>query len=251
MVDSVTERNGYHKIAGELADEIAQLEPGTKLASEHELMARFGVGRASARSAVQELERRGLVRRLRGSGTYVNRRIDYVVSKEKRPSWHRTVEAAGAVPRSTVLLSEVRPIPESSAHYLGIEPGTPAHYMRRLRYVDDQVAALGEEWVRCEAVTELGSAMRVEESLDELLRQMGRFDVVRSWCRTSMELPPPEICTALEMTYVAPIWIIESINRDAETGVAVTYSSSWTRADMIRVVMEIGDHPPVSTCEGN
>ncbi|MEE2057136.1 GntR family transcriptional regulator [Rhodococcus artemisiae] len=242
----MTQRNGYHKIAGQLADEIAQLEAGTKLASEHELMARFGVGRASARSAVQELERRGLVRRLRGSGTYVNRRIDYVVSKEKRPSWHRTVEAAGAIPRSSVLQSEIRPTPETPAGYLGIEPGAPAHYMRRLRYVDDHVAALGEEWVACDAVTELGSAMRVEESLDELLRQMGRFDVVRSWCRTATELPTPEIGKALEMTYIAPVWVIESINRDAETGVAVTYSTAWMRADMIRVVMEIGDQPPVS-----
>jgi DNA-binding GntR family transcriptional regulator len=242
----VTTRNGYHKIAGELADEIAQLEPGTKLASEHELMARFGVGRASARSAVQELERRGLVRRLRGSGTYVNRRIDYVVSKEKRPSWHRTVEAAGAVPRSAVLLSEIRPIPAHHAQQLGVVPGTPAHYMRRLRYVDDHVAALGEEWVTCEAIAELGSAMRVEESLDELLRQMGRFDVVRSWCRTAMELPSPETSKVLEMSYVAPVWVIESINRDAETGVAVTYSTAWMRADMIRVVMEIGEQTPVS-----
>jgi DNA-binding GntR family transcriptional regulator len=242
---TVTERNGYQAIAGRLADEVAELEPGTKLASEHELMARFGVGRASARAAVQELERRGLVRRVRGSGTFVNHRIDYVISKDRRPSWHRTVESAGAVPRSTVLQSEVEPVPAHCAHHLGIEPGTEVHHMRRLRFVDDRVAALGEEWVKRDALTDLRPAMRVEESLDELLRQVGRVDVVRSWCRTAMELPSEDIQAVLEMNYVAPVWVVESINRNAATGTAVTYSIAWMRADVIRVVMEIGDTAPV------
>ncbi len=61
-----------------------------------------------------------------------------------------------------------------------------------------------------------------------------------------MELPSPETSKVLEMSYVAPVWVIESINRDAETGVAVTYSTAWMRADMIRVVMEIGEQTPVS-----
>lgn len=218
------------------------LEPGSKIASEHELMERFGVGRALARAAVQELERRGMVRRVRGSGTFVNRGIDYVISKDLRPSWQHTVRAAGAVPRSTVLLSEVRPAPEHCARYLGVEADTPVHHMRRLRYVDDRVAALAEEWVTCDAVTEMGAALRIEESLDELLRQLGRVDSVRSWCRAAMELPDGDICRALDMTGVAPVWVLESINRDADTGTAVTYSRAWMRADVIRVVMEIGDH---------
>ena len=237
----MTERSGYHDIACVLADEISELETGTKLASEHELMHRFGVGRASARAAVQELERRGLVRRVRGSGTFVNRPIDYLISHEQRPSWHRTVEAAGATPRSTVLSSDVRPASAREAAYLGVAPGTEVHHMRRLRFVDGNVAAIGDEWVTRAALTELGSALRVEESLDELLRQMGRFDVVRSWCRIGTEVPAPEIADALEMNFVTPVWTVESINRDADTGVAVTYSMSWMRADMIRVVMEIGD----------
>lgn len=224
-----------------LAEEITGLEAGAKLASEHDVMNRFGVGRASARAAVQELERRGLVRRIRGSGTFVNRPIDYLISREQRPSWHRTVEAAGAVPRSTVLSSDVRPIPDRCAPHLGVPPGTDVHHMRRLRFIDGNVAAIGDEWVTFDALTELGSALRVEESLDELLRQMGRFDVVRSWCRVGMELPPSEIAEALEMTFVTPVWTIESINRDADTGIAVTYSNAWMRADMIRMVMEIGD----------
>ena len=49
-------------IADQLAEELAACEPGTRVASEPELANRFGVGRAAARSALQELERRLLVR---------------------------------------------------------------------------------------------------------------------------------------------------------------------------------------------
>ncbi|WP_257890781.1 GntR family transcriptional regulator [Rhodococcus sp. USK10] len=58
----------YRTIADQLECEIDRLAPGTKLDSEHELMKRFGVGRAAARGAVQELERRLRVRRVQGAG---------------------------------------------------------------------------------------------------------------------------------------------------------------------------------------
>ena len=90
----------YLEIADQLAGELATFAPGSRVASEPELATRFGVGRAAARSALQELERRLLVRRVQGAGTFVNRRIDYVISRTRPPSWHATVTAAGAVPRS-------------------------------------------------------------------------------------------------------------------------------------------------------
>jgi DNA-binding transcriptional regulator YhcF (GntR family) len=47
--------------------------PDSRLPSEHQLSARFSVSRVTARQAIQLLERERLVRRIRGSGTYVNR----------------------------------------------------------------------------------------------------------------------------------------------------------------------------------
>lgn len=90
----------YMDIADQLAGELAACAPGTRVASEPELASRFGVGRAAARSALQELERRLLVRRIQGAGTFVNRRIDYVISRNRPPSWHATVIAGGGTPRS-------------------------------------------------------------------------------------------------------------------------------------------------------
>ncbi|NIY62706.1 hypothetical protein SMALB_0626 [Streptomyces malaysiensis] len=78
-----------------MSAELAECARGTRVASEAEIARRFGVGRAAARAAVQELERRFVVRRTQGSGTFVNRRIDYVISRSAPPSWSATIAAAG------------------------------------------------------------------------------------------------------------------------------------------------------------
>lgn len=245
----------YRAIADELESEIAQLRPGTRLDSEHALMKRFGVGRSAARSAVQELERRLRVRRIQGAGTFVTERIDYPISRDRRPSFHRAVRDAGAVPRSVVLEHSVAPLPPDCADLLEVPPGTLAHHLLRLTYINDAVSGLVSEWVHHQAVPDLAAGMRVEESLDEVLRQMGRLQAVRSWCRIASDIPTSEVQDRLELTTAVPVWLVESVNTDSETGTPVTYSKAWMRSDAVRVVMEIGDSgqqatpPPTHTKE--
>lgn len=234
----------YRIIADQLECEIDALVPGTKLDSEHTLMKRFGVGRAAARAALQELERRLLVRRVRGSGTFVSERIDYVISRDRRPSWHQTILSAGAQPRTILLDYSVSELPEDCARKLELTPGTPAHHMLRLNYINNVVAGLASEWISHEVVPDLAAGMRVEESLDEVLRQMGHVRSVRAWCRTASAIPPPEVQDRLQLVTATPVWVVESVNRDADTGKALTYSKGWMRGDAVRVVMEIGISPP-------
>ncbi|MFD4294727.1 GntR family transcriptional regulator [Rhodococcus sp. NPDC058532] len=233
----------YRAIADELESEIAHLRPGARLDSEHTLMRRFGVGRSAARGAVQELERRQRVRRVQGSGTFVSNRIDYVISLDRRPSWHRTVRDAGAVPRAVVLDHALAPLPPDGARHLEVPAGTLAHRLLRLSFINDAVAGLTSEWIAHPAVPDLAAGLRVEESLDEVLRQMGHVRSVRSWCRTASDIPPPDVQDRLELTTAVPVWVVESVNRDADTGAALTYSKAWMRGDAVRVVMEIGDTP--------
>ena len=63
----------YHQLADWLAEQIrlGKLAAGDRLPSEHELAARFGVGRPTVRQATDVLVRRGAVERRRGAGTFV------------------------------------------------------------------------------------------------------------------------------------------------------------------------------------
>lgn len=59
-----------------------QLQPGQRMPSENELAASFGISRETVRKAVGILEEQGIVRRVKGSGTYIS--FDRRENLEKR-----------------------------------------------------------------------------------------------------------------------------------------------------------------------
>lgn len=63
----------YRNIAAVLRQEIADhlWAPGERLPTETEMMKRFGSGRATIRAALAELQAGGVIRKRRGSGSYV------------------------------------------------------------------------------------------------------------------------------------------------------------------------------------
>ncbi|WP_319943308.1 GntR family transcriptional regulator [Nocardia aurantia] len=234
----------YLEIADELAGELAATPPGTRVASEHDIAARFGVGRAASRAALQELERRLVVRRVQGAGTFVNRRIDYVISRDRRPSFSATVRDAGAVPRSLVRVAERMPSPPELAPVLEVATGTPVHHVIRLDYIDDVPSGWIQQWIPVEIAADLDLALRAVESLELTLRQLGRVRPVRSWCRVSLDVPPPAIPVELGIGHGIPLWHIESLSRDADSRRPLVYSEAWNRTDRLRVVVELGDEGP-------
>src|SRR5215475_10024187 len=84
-------------VQGELAERIGQgkLAAGTRLPSEPELAAEFGVSRATLREALRALEGQGLVRRRWGSGTYVTERTRVANSLEENFGVSDAIRAAG------------------------------------------------------------------------------------------------------------------------------------------------------------
>jgi GntR family phosphonate transport system transcriptional regulator len=233
-------RNRYAEIVDAIAGDLAECEPGTRVASEHELAARFEVSRAVAGAALRELENRLLVRRVRGSGTFVNGRIDYVISPKRAPSWHRTVLEAGAEPHSEVRGVESVTLVGEQAGRLERPEGSAAHRLARQLYINGMVAGWIDEWIP-DDVFPAGAdvAVRAVESLDQILRQMASVEPVRAWCRVSMELPPPEVAERLEIDQGRHTWLIESVSRDGAGGRPLMCSSSWTRPDVVRVIVEM------------
>lgn len=234
----------YLELADRLAAELVDHPPGSRVPSEHDISGRFGVGRAAARATLQELERRLLVRRVQGLGTFVNRRIDYVIAHDRRPSWHHTVTAAGARPRSIVREIGRHPLPADKAALLDIPAGTMARRLVRQSYIDDLLASWTHEWLPEDLVVDLDLAMHAVESLDEVLRQLARVEPVRAWCRVSLDVPPAEVLTELGIETSTPLWLVESLSRDAASGRALMCSSAWMRADAVRVVVELGSTEP-------
>lgn len=233
-------KNRYTEIVDALAGDLAGCRPGTRVASEHEIAARFAVSRAVAGAALRELESRLLVRRVRGSGTFVNTRVDYVISPRRAPSWHQTVREAGAEPRSIVRAIQAAPLPAELAERLERPAGSPAHCLIRQGYINDLLSGWTNEWIPDDVYPAAADvAVRTVESVDEILRQVAAVEPVRAWCRVSMEPPPAEAAAGLEVDPGRHVWVIESVSRDVSRGYPVMGSTWWARPDVIRVIVEM------------
>jgi DNA-binding GntR family transcriptional regulator len=235
-------KSQYAEIVDTLVVDLAGCQPGDRVASEHEIAARFAVSRAVAGAALRELESRLLVRRVRGSGTFVNGRIDYIISADRVPSFSHTVRAAGAEPRSVVRSIAAEPLPDDLAARLEREPGIPAHRIVRQSWINDLPSGWVIEWIPDDVFPDGADvAVRAVESLDQVLRQMGGVEPVRAWCRVSMELPPPEVSEGIETDPGRHVWVVESVSRDAHRGFPIMTSIWWTRPDLIRITVEMSN----------
>ncbi|GHJ35613.1 GntR family transcriptional regulator [Streptomyces sp. TS71-3] len=232
-------KSRYVEIANVIAAEIADLPAGSKVSSEHEIAGRFGVSRAAARASLQELENRLLVRRVRGAGTFVNRRIDYVLSQYKAPSLHETVREAGSTARTVVRDIQLLPLPAVEAGLLERPEGAPAHLLVRQSFIDGLLSGWAHIWVPVDVLPEMSAAVHAVESLHAILRQMSAVEPTRAWCRVSYAQPGPEIAGHLEIEPGRPVWLIESLSRDQGTGRAVMCSSTWSRPDSTRIIVEM------------
>ncbi len=80
MLDGASEQPLYLQLVDQLEMEIRNsMLANDKLSSERELTKMYGVSRITVRLALQELEKRGLVYKKHGKGTYVSEISDSAV----------------------------------------------------------------------------------------------------------------------------------------------------------------------------
>lgn len=226
------------EVAAVLAAEIRELPAGHRLDGEHAIMKRFGVSRSTVRAALKELHDQYLVRRVQGSGTFVNRRIDYVISRSRRPSLHDMITSAGARAYTHLVEADLRPAPGPVADRLGLAPRTVAQRLVRLSYIDDEVSGYSEEWLSLDVCDHIEVGLRVIESLDQVLRGRG-YDPVQAWCRIHLDTPPPTIGDRLGHDGPRPVWIVENLTRNRADSRPLVCSTAWTRPDLVRMVLEL------------
>ena len=127
-------------VQDELAERIGQgqLEAGTRLPSEPELAAEFGVSRATLREALRALEGQGLVRRRWGSGTYVTERTRVANSLEENFGVSDAIRAAGMRAGTQQGRHWTGPASASEAERLGLDPGQDVLVVERVRTAEDR-----------------------------------------------------------------------------------------------------------------
>lgn len=130
-------------IARELKAEIRDglYPPGSRLPTEADLCRRFGVSRATVRSAVKELDVRGLVRTQHGVGTFVRRRPAVRDGLERMGSITDSIRASGKVPGHEYARRTLRQVLPDEAERMEVPSDTEVLELRRRITADGEVVA--------------------------------------------------------------------------------------------------------------
>lgn len=136
----------YERVAEGIRDLIqsGDLEPGTKLPSEHELMASYDVSRNTVRQALAELQKTNLVHRHQGKGTFVALHgVTHVLGDLR--SFTDTLLALGKVPGIGDVTVKLDPAaPKEAADFL---PGSHIWLVERVRTADGQPFNRMQSWI--------------------------------------------------------------------------------------------------------
>jgi DNA-binding GntR family transcriptional regulator len=233
----------YLQIADTLAQRIARRQPGAHVESEHELAAAFHVNRLTARAALDELERRFIVRRARGRGTFVARRIVYRIGPDRTPSWTETVRQAGGSPRTEN--ERIRPVapPRWVCHELGLGEGDKAMLLQRRRWVDGELATWSTHYLRPDTVPAIERRMGAESSLYQVLTGVYELMPRRAWSRCELEVAGDAIARQLGLRGREHVFVLRGRLDCARLRLPIEVSIGYSRMDVFHVVYEYGAGP--------
>jgi GntR family transcriptional regulator len=164
----------YLSIAEEIAEHIRSgtLVPGSRTPSENEIIHRHNVSNTTARKALQSLENDGLVRRIKGRGTFVREEPVFRPATEIL-SFSENMRRTGLVPSTRVLAAFDKV--EGMTIRIGDRNHSlkgPCYEIRRLRFGNDVPVMMETRFIDAELCPGLNRE-NLSGSLYELYEQAG------------------------------------------------------------------------------
>ncbi len=202
----------YHQILQGLIGRIesGEIGVGDRLPSEADLVAEFGVSRTTARRALDELRRQGLVRREPGRGTFLasprlRSNLAYL------HSFSEEIERWGYTPGVRLISQEERDAEEEVAARLGVEVGARVLFVRRLRLADERPIFVCDSYLPIERFPALKDADYGTVSLTRLLEERtGRkVEHARQWIGAATAAE--DVAVLLEIQAGVPVLMIRRV----------------------------------------
>ena len=214
-----------------------RLGVGDPIPSERELCERFSVSRMTVRQAIDTLVVDGALERHQGRGTFVAPpKVDLQL---RLTSFTEEMQRRGMAPGSRTLAAHTGPAEDDLAETLELEPGTPVHYLRRLRTADGVPMALEDNWVSATLVPDL-----LESSTQSVYAMLTAHDMRPDWGEDVIEARTigPEDAALLDVPEQAPgLYISRRTYRGHQ---AVGYSHSLYRADRYALWVPVASPRP-------
>jgi DNA-binding GntR family transcriptional regulator len=190
--------------------------PGALLPSEPEVAQEYGVSRQTARTALQALEREGLVvvRPRRGRVVRSNQRLRWHLTEFERPdhtalatsdAWETDIERQGHDPtRQDLEVARITP-PEAVATRLKLDPRTDIVVVRRhVRYIDGKPAIISDDYFDEKIVEGTELAEPQDTTRENILAEAG-YEQVYDVDEIITRMPTPEEVTRLGIPAGTPV----------------------------------------------
>lgn len=213
--------------------------PEEALPAERQLALDLGVSRITVRKAIDGLVGEGLLVRRRGSGNFINTRIEKNFAK--LTSFSEDMRSRGRTPRSVWLRRAEGLATPDEASRLRLAPGAPVYRFDRIRYADEVPMCLEYATV---AAYGLPSLDAVDVSMYEALQAAGNRPV-RALQRLSALLLNAEQARLLQSKEGDAGLCVERLGF-LQDGRAVELCRSWFRGDMYDFVAELSTSPVAS-----
>lgn len=118
-----------------LTDYVQSLPADTKIPSERELAFKYDLSRNTVRAALLELEIAGMVRRIHGKGTFVNK-FNLKSNLSDGSRFSKQMQSLGKEPQTKVLSFEHKELDDNFFKNLDVDLGRAVIKIQRLHYAD-------------------------------------------------------------------------------------------------------------------
>jgi GntR family transcriptional regulator len=231
----------YRRIQMDLRERVAsgELAPGAQVETEPELMARYGVSRATVRQALSGLVAEGLLEIRRGRGTFV-----HGAALEHRLggfyTFSREIERHGMRPGTKVRGVRVEPAADAIAEGLGLAASTPVVALSRVRLADDEAIVSETSYLPAARFKGLEGIDLSDASLYETLTTTYGVRPARARETFLPVLLDDDEAAILGGDAGDPVLAVERTTYDVD-GVIIEFCQSILRADRYRYSVELRD----------
>jgi GntR family transcriptional regulator len=224
----------YLQMKNTLETEIREgkYETSERLPSERELCERFGVSRMTARQAIKELERDGLVFSRVGKGTFINNGIiDQQLSN--LTGFSQDIRNRGARPSSQVLTATLLPATLPLSVILKIMLGAEVVALSRLRLSNGMPLCIETAHIPHHLCPNLLQNDFSQESLYQVFERDYGHRLLRAEQTMEAGLAEPGELELLQMVHPAAVLRIERLTYNQQD-VLLEYVTSTYRGDLYK-----------------
>lgn len=224
----------YIQISERLIREIAagHLTDGARLPPERKMAQQLQISVGTLRKALDDLQSKGLLERVQGSGNYIRQKADvdsiYSLFRLEAPS-------GAGLPDAQVLSVDHLAKPDGAPNF---GPSDSAHRIRRLRLLDGNCVALEEIWLDDTHGCDI-AATDLSASLYQFYQTRLGLVIATVTDRIGVEPVPDWTPQAFGLAVGDPAGHVARLGKPAEGG-AVEYSNTWFDPARARYVSRLG-----------